>query len=302
MRRSAGLGEHPDGPGVRVATLRDYLAGAHSRDRPDAGRGRAAQPRPCQHPPRGALGRWQFPRTPWPGRSGSSPATRSPSPRLAGGLAAGLPHLAWGSVVDSSCHDSVTGCGVIETALQVAAGSLRASMRRRRCGTARSPGWRGTSPRNRCSWSTPTRRAGRPARPHTCQRPPRGPRWPWPRRTGGCSGPRSWGGPRRSWPGSRSPPRGWPSWAVSRPGAVRPAGPPASTSTRRVASWSSTSLRSLGPSGLTQSARRSGWPRLWPGTGRGAVDPRDRRRAPQATRRRGGLRRARLVGLDPAAC
>ena len=29
--------------------------------------------------------------------------------------------LAWSRLVDSSCHDSVTGCGVDETALQVAA-------------------------------------------------------------------------------------------------------------------------------------------------------------------------------------
>jgi alpha-mannosidase len=122
MQQVGQLGEHPDGPRVRVATLRDYLAKART---PETDlmlvEGELRSHARANILPGVLSVRWHL--------KDAMARTERVLARYAEPFAAlwlevwpqAYLDLAWGNVVDSSCHDSVTGCGVDETALQVAA-------------------------------------------------------------------------------------------------------------------------------------------------------------------------------------
>jgi alpha-mannosidase len=122
MQQVGRLGEHPDGPRVRVATLRDYLAEART---PEAAllvvEGELRSHARANILPGVLSVRWHL--------KDAMARTERTLARYAEPFASlwleawpqAYLDLAWGNVVDSSCHDSVTGCGVDETALQVAA-------------------------------------------------------------------------------------------------------------------------------------------------------------------------------------
>ena len=122
MQQVDALGAHPDGPRVRVATLQDYLGVTRT---PHADLmvvdGELRSHARANILPGVISVRWHL-------KDAMARAERTLA-RYAEPFASlwldswpsAYLDLAWGNVVDSSCHDSVTGCGVDETALQVAA-------------------------------------------------------------------------------------------------------------------------------------------------------------------------------------
>lgn len=122
MQQVSQVREHPGGPRVRVATLQDYLGVVRT---PEAEllvvEGELRSHARANILPGVISVRWHL-------KDAMARAERMLA-RYAEPLAAlwleswpaAYLDLAWGNVVDSSCHDSVTGCGVDETAVQVAA-------------------------------------------------------------------------------------------------------------------------------------------------------------------------------------
>ena len=122
MQQVAQVREHPGGPRVRVATLQDYLGVVRT---PEAEllvvEGELRSHARANILPGVLSVRWHL-------KDAMARAERMLA-RYAEPFAAlwleswpaAYLDLAWGNVVDSSCHDSVTGCGVDETAVQVAA-------------------------------------------------------------------------------------------------------------------------------------------------------------------------------------
>lgn len=122
MQQVSQVREHPGGPRVRVATLQDYLGVVRT---PVAEllvvEGELRSHARANILPGVISVRWHL-------KDAMARAERMLA-RYAEPLAAlwleswpaAYLDLAWGNVVDSSCHDSVTGCGVDETAVQVAA-------------------------------------------------------------------------------------------------------------------------------------------------------------------------------------
>ena len=122
MQQVAQVREHPGGPRVRVATLQDYLGVVRT---PEAEllvvEGELRSHARANILPGVLSVRWHL-------KDAMARAERmlaryaEPFAALwLGSWPSAYLDLAWGNVVDSSCHDSVTGCGVDETAVQVAA-------------------------------------------------------------------------------------------------------------------------------------------------------------------------------------
>ena len=122
MQQVATLDDQPGGPRVRVATLAEYLELAHT----DETQLRVVEGELRSHARANILPgvisvRWHL-------KDAMARAERMLARYAEPFAALWLPDwpqvyldIAWGDLVDSSCHDSVTGCGVDETALQVAA-------------------------------------------------------------------------------------------------------------------------------------------------------------------------------------
>lgn len=122
MQQVSRVREHPGGPRVRVATLQDYLGVVRT---PEAEllvvEGELRSHARANILPGVISVRWHL-------KDAMARAERMLArygePFAALWLEswpAAYLDLAWGNLVDSSCHDSVTGCGVDETAVQVAA-------------------------------------------------------------------------------------------------------------------------------------------------------------------------------------
>ena len=112
----------PDGPAVRVATLTDYLAEPrHPREALRVVDGELRSHARANILPGVLSVRWQLKEA--MART-ERLLTRYAEPFAALHLQSLPSHylaMAWRRVIDSSCHDSVTGCGVDETAVQVLA-------------------------------------------------------------------------------------------------------------------------------------------------------------------------------------
>ncbi|WP_330475289.1 hypothetical protein [Terrabacter sp. C0L_2] len=122
MSEVAEVDSDPDGPRVRVATLTDYLAEArHPREELRVVDGELRSHARANILPGVLSVRWHLKEA--MART-ERLLTRYAEPFAALHLKALPAHylaMAWRRVVDSSCHDSVTGCGVDETAVQVLA-------------------------------------------------------------------------------------------------------------------------------------------------------------------------------------
>src|SRR3954469_13195000 len=122
MAEVADLNAVPDGPRVRVATLTDYLAQPRTpRDELHTLDGELRSHARANILPGVLSVRWQLKEamarterllTRWAEPFAALYLPTLPSQYLS---------MAWRRVIDSSCHDSVTGCGVDETAVQVIA-------------------------------------------------------------------------------------------------------------------------------------------------------------------------------------
>lgn len=122
MKEVAQVDSDPDGPRIKVATLTEYLAQPrHPREALRVVDGELRSHARANILPGVLSVRWQLKEA--MART-ERLLTRYAEPFAALHLQALPAHylaMAWRRVVDSSCHDSVTGCGVDETAVQVLA-------------------------------------------------------------------------------------------------------------------------------------------------------------------------------------
>ncbi len=122
MTEVAEVDSDPDGPRIKVATLTEYLAEPrHPREALRVVDGELRSHARANILPGVLSVRWQLKEA--MART-ERLLTRYAEPFAALHLQTLPAHylaMAWRRVVDSSCHDSVTGCGVDETAVQVLA-------------------------------------------------------------------------------------------------------------------------------------------------------------------------------------